>query len=129
MKKALIMVIIVAILVAICVGEEIMVSNSVNTVKENCQALYNIASNGDNVNTEEIISLSNKTVEFWKKREHELCFYINYKDMGEMTNELIRVQSYAKENIKEEFITSLSLVIYYCNTFDHITGFNFQNIF
>ena len=48
--------------------------------------------------------------------------------MHEMGNELNRVNSYAEDNIKEEFIASLNLVIYYSETFHHIMGVSFQNI-
>ena len=36
---------------------------------------------------------------------------------------------YAKNNIKEEYLTSLELVIYYSSTFHHIMGVSFENIF
>ena len=129
MRRIIGILIMVVFLVVVCIGEEIMVGTSVSKVKENCQKLYTLARESGSVDTDEIILLTTKTVDYWKKQEHDLCFFINYKDMSEMSNELIRVLSYAKDNIKEEFIASLSLVLYYCETFDHITGFNFQNIF
>ncbi len=129
MKRLIGILIMVAFLIAICIGEELMVGSSVSRVKEYCQSLYSLANQSETVDTAQIISLTNTTVEFWKKQEHNLCFFINYKDMSEMSNELIRMLSYAKDNVKDEYIASLSLVLYYCETFDHITGFNFQNIF
>lgn len=129
MKRIIGIICISLFLFGICLSEELLVSSSLNQVTKDSEYLYNLANQGDSVNSTEIITKTKSLKEYWAKREHLLCFFINYKDMSEMSNEITRMLSYAQENIKEEYIASLSLVLYYCETFDHITGFNFQNIF
>lgn len=129
MKRIIGIICICLFLFGICVAEEILVSSSLNLVTKESEYLYTLANQSDSVNTQEIITKTKNLKDYWAKREHLLCFFINYKDMSEMSNEITRMLSYAQENIKEEYIASLSLVLYYCETFDHITGFNFQNIF
>ena len=129
MKRNLGIIFIILALIAICLTEELLVSNSLKKIKNESNYLYNLSTALENVNTEEIITKTNNIYEYWKKREMTLCFFINYKDMGEMSNEIVKMVSYAKNNIKEEYTTSLLLLIYYCETFNHITGINIQNIF
>ena len=129
MKKIFGIIIVVLILIGICVSEEILVNNTVSHMKEVSSYLYNLSASAQNVNTEEIITKTDNLLDYWKQKESTLCFFINYKDMSEMSNELVRMTSYAKDNIKEEYVASLTLLLYYCDTFDHITGFSFNNIF
>lgn len=129
MKRILGILIIVVFLFGVCLMEELLVTNSLNKIKEDSNYLYNLASATEDVNTTEIITLTFNMQEYWIKREHLLCYFINYKDMGEMSNEIVRMTSYCQSNIKEEYVASLQLLIYYCETFNHITGLNLQNIF
>ncbi len=129
MKRPIGILIVLLFLVGICVAEELIVSNAIGNVKKISDNLYKLSATAENVNTEEIITKTDNLLKYWKGQEVILCFFINYKDMSEMSNELVRMTSYAKDNIKEEYVASLSLLLYYCDTFDHITGFSLQNIF
>lgn len=129
MKRNLGIIFIILALITICLTEELLVSNSLKKIKNESDYLYNLSANLENVNTEEIIIKTDAIYNYWKKQEMLLCFFINYKDMGEMSNEIVKMVSYAKNNIKEEYTTSLLLLKYYCETFNHITGINIQNIF
>lgn len=129
MKKSIGIIIVVLVLIALCVSESLMVNNTISHMREISENLYNLSATAENVNTEEIITKTDALLEYWKEKEAMLCFFINYKDMSEMSNELVRMTSYAKDNIKEEYVASLNLLLYYCDTFDHITGFSINNIF
>lgn len=128
MKRCVWMFIICAILATICILEEITVNNTLNTIKDYSEQLDSLSQNTENVNDENIYKLSVELGDYWNKRELLLCFFINYKDTNEMSNEIVKIISYSKNNVKEEFTTSLALLKYYCKTFNHITGFNLQNI-
>lgn len=129
MKRIIGILSIVVILIAICLTEELLVADALNKIKKDSDYLYSLSTNSDSVDTDEILELTEELQDFWKKREMVLCFFINYKDMSEMSNEIVKMVSYARNDIKEEYTTSLLLLIYYCDTFNHITGINIQNIF
>lgn len=129
MKRIIGIIIITVFLVAICTLEEILINSTLNEVKQYSKTLYELSQKSDTVATEEIISLTNELNDYWLEREPILCFFINYKDVGEMGNEITRMKSYTLSDIKEEFDASLTLVLYYCETFNHITGLSVQNIF
>ena len=129
MKRIIGILAIVVFLFVICLVEELLVSSSLDKIKQDSKYLYNISIDAEKVNSEEIY---NKTLElqtFWKEKEVQLCFFINYKDMSEMSNEIVKMLSYSQSNIKEEYLASLQLLMYYCDTFNHITGLSLQNIF
>ena len=128
MKRSIWIIIIGLCLTAICILEELLVANTLTQVNQMGQQLLSLSETSEDVNTEEIYNISLELGDFWMSRELLLCFFINYKDMNEMSNEIVKMISYSKNNIKEEFTTSLALLLYYCETFNHITGFNIQNI-
>jgi len=107
----------------------VLVKNTLQKINQNANSLYDTAIKLENVNTNEILKESEKILAYWEKNEDLLCFFVNHKDMHEMGNEIIKTISYCKNNIKEEFLTSLELVIYFTSTFDHIMGVSLQNIF
>ncbi len=129
MKRLIGILIISLALITACIFEELYVSKTIKDIKTKGTELMSLASGQKDINTEEIISISSRMAEEWKHKEPILCYLINYKDMSEMSNEIVRLNSYCQSNIKEEFVASLELVLYYCDTFNHITGFNLQNIF
>lgn len=128
MKRVLSVSLIIGFLLSFCILEEVLVKKTLTTMYDKAILLYNEANQTDNVNTKKIKDLSKELDDYWQKHENLLCFFVNHKDMHEMGNELNRVNSYAEDNIKEEFIASLNLVIYYSETFHHIMGVSFQNI-
>ena len=116
-------------LISVCISEELLVSDTLSKIENITETLQIYASKSENVNSLEIISTTKELNEYWQNRENILCFFINYKDMSETSNEIIKMISYAENNIKEEYTTSLALVKYYCDTFDYVTRFRFKNIF
>lgn len=129
MKRLIGILIIAFSLICACVFEELYVSKTIKAIKITSTKLMSLADEQKDVNTQEIINLANNMTNEWKQKEPVLCYFINYKDMGEMSNEIVRLNTYCQSNIKEEFVASLELVLYYCETFNHVTGFSLQNIF
>lgn len=129
MKKLLCIIIISVFLVGVCVTEEILVKTTLSEINTRGNSLFALVQNAPNLDTEEILTATRKLNEYWLAHEDALCFFVNHKDMHEMGNELIKMISYAKNNIKEEYTTSLELVIYYSSTFHHIMGVSLENIF
>ena len=128
MKRGICISIIIIFLVSICTLEQILVDNTLLRLKEKTNNLIIILSEYEDIKNEEIISKTNELNDFWDEHENLLCFFINHKDMQEMGIELKKMQSYAEYNVKEEYITSLKLVVHFTNTFNHIMGLSLQNL-
>ena len=129
MKRLLCIIIISVFLVGVCVTEEILVKRTLFEINQKGTSLLVYVQNLTDLNTEDVLSKTRELNSFWLKYEDALCFFVNHKDMHEMGNELVKMISYAKNNIKEEYTTSLELVIYYSSTFHHIMGVSLENIF
>ncbi len=129
MKKLVCIIIISIFLVGACITEEILVRKTLTEVNKKGNELFEIASNLDNLNTEQLLQKTRELNEFWIEHEDALCFFVNHKDMIEMGNEIIKMVSYAKNNIKEEYTTSLELVLYFSSQYNHIMGVSLENIF
>lgn len=128
MKRGICIIIIAMFLIGICIYEQVLVNNTLSGLNEQSVNLYLQTKDLENVNTNLVLEKSRQINDFWNKNEDKLCFFINHKDMHEMGNELIKMISYSKNNNKEEFLTSLELVIYYSETFHHIMGLSLQNL-
>ena len=127
-KRGLFITIIIVFLGIVCVLEQILVSNTLGTLKEKTDDIQ-IALNQDiDINSDEIYQKTYDLSIFWKNNENLLCFFINHKDMRDMGIEINKMLSYSKSNTKEEFIISFNLVVYYTDTFNHIMGLSLQNL-
>ena len=113
----------------ICTLEEILVNTTLNDLNDKSTYMYELYKQSDSANTKELQQLTIELSNYWSERENYLCFFINHKDMHEMGNEITRLISYSKFNLKEEFEASLLLVIYYSEEFHHIMGVSIENIF
>ena len=129
MKRVFCIIVISIFLIGACITEEILVKNTLSQINDMGNELLLLAQTETNLNNDLILDKTRNLNEFWLKYEDALCFFVNHKDMHEMGNEIIKMISYAKNNIKEEYTTSLELVIYYSNTFHHIMGVSLENIF
>ena len=129
MKRVFCIIVISLFLIGACVIEEILVKNTLEQINQMGNELLLLAQSETNLNNDLILDKTRNLNEFWLKYEDALCFFVNHKDMHEMGNEIIKMISYAKNNIKEEYTTSLELVIYYSDTFHHIMGVSLENIF
>ena len=129
MKRVFCIIVISLFLIGACITEEILVKNTLSKINDMGNELLLLAQSETNLNNDLILNKTRNLNEFWLKYEDALCFFVNHKDMHEMGNEIIKMISYAKNNIKEEYTTSLELVIYYSDTFHHIMGVSLENIF
>ena len=129
MKRLVSIIIICLFLIGICTFEEILVNTTLDKLHNKSTYMYELYQKSDSANTKELIELTQDLNDYWTKRENALCFFINHKDMHEMGNEITRLISYSKFNLKEEFEASLLLIIYYSEEFHHIMGVSVENIF
>lgn len=129
MKRIIAIVIICIFLIGMCTIEEILVNSTLSDLNNKSTYMYELYKGSDSANTPELQQLTQDLNDYWKKKENHLCYFINHKDMHEMGNEITRLLSYSKFNLKEEFEASLLLIIYYSEEFHHIMGVSFENVF
>ena len=88
MKRIIGILAIVVFLFVICLVEELLVSSSLDKIKQDSKYLYNISIDAEKVNSEEIY---NKTLElqtFWKEKEVQLSKLKAHVDKSSVCSDL-----------------------------------------
>lgn len=129
MKKAIHISIIILFLVAICLTEQLLYKKYFNETSKKVENLRVIAETSTDINTQEIIDLTNDLENYWTKKESVLCTFINHKDIEDIGVEINKLKSAIKENEKQIFVESINLISFFLESYEHMIGINAQNIF
>ncbi|MCI6542540.1 MAG: DUF4363 family protein [Firmicutes bacterium] len=129
MKKAIHISIIILFLVAICLTEQLLYKKYFNETSKKIENLRVIAEISTDINTQEIIDLTNDLEDYWTKKESVLCTFINHKDIEDIGVEISKLKSAIKENEKQIFVESINLISFFLESYEHMIGINAQNIF
>lgn len=122
------LVLILLTLVAICVSEEIITSNAIVSINDDCFVLEEKIEGLEDIRTAEI-SLFVDNMEYdWIKDESNLCYLVNHKSIQEIGMELARMKNYLGENDVKEFKASLEAIKYYADSYLHFMGANLHNV-
>ena len=127
-KKYLYLFIIFAFLVSICFWEEILVRQSLSEIDDRVSEIQTTVADKEYINTYEILMMVENLEENWHKSEKELCILVNHKDIEDIGMEIARLKSTIATNQIEDFNASLSLVIFFTETYHHVMGTSMQNL-
>lgn len=127
-KKYLYLFIIFAFLVSICFWEEILVRQSLSEIDDRVSEIQTTVADKEYINTYEILMMVENLEEHWHKSEKELCILVNHKDIEDIGMEIARLKSTIATNQIEDFNASLSLVIFFTETYHHVMGTSMQNL-
>lgn len=121
--------IIIAVLAAICITEQLMVTNYLSTIEKKVTQLTEFVGDTDNINSQEIYDKVVEIETTWTNYENTLCFLVNLKDIEDIGIELTKMKVYIVENNATEFKASLALLLYYIDGYYNLMGISFENIF
>jgi len=128
-KRFYYILILVVILVAICITEQILVSNYLHNIQNRIEAVVEYAGDLENVNSQELYDEIVDIEKTWSAYENTLCFFVNLKDIEDVGIELTKMKVYIVENAVDEFKASLALALYYIEGYYNVMGISFENIF
>lgn len=129
MKKVINISIIILILVAICVTEQVLADKYLGEVENRVDKIYENFIALDDINNTMLISQTNELEEYWTAKESVLCNFVNHKDIEDIGVEINRMQTATKDNNKDQYYESLKLVKFYLMGYKHVIGISIQNIF
>lgn len=121
--------IIITVLTAICITEQLMVTNYLSKMEGKITALTEYVGDSDTINTPEIYDMVVEIENTWTGYEATLCFLVNLKDIEDIGIELTKMKVYVVENNSIEFKASLALLLYYIDGYYNLMGISFENIF
>ena len=130
MKRTIIIFVIIALLGALSIYEEILVNNTLTQMsKYTNQLSVSVSINSDNIYNENVMSNFDNLDEFWEKQKVKLCMFTNYDKIRFVDESMQKIEDGIKKNnidLVEENISSLRSF----NEFvSYIMGFNINNLF
>lgn len=121
-------IIIVLLLIAICITEELVVSNSLKEIQARCYEIeMTLAETDDLLNMDMTMQIDN--LEYvWKEDEAAMCFLVNHKNIQEIGQEIAKLKLYIASNDVDAFRVSLEEIKFYCHSYLHFMGANLHNV-
>ena len=128
MKRLIVIILIAISLAGALIYEQIFINNSISTLKEKTNNVYELVHSSTILNDDEIINKINDLNDFWSTRESQLCIIINHKDMEKVGEQITKLLTSCKENNIEQSLIEVDLLKYYTEGYEHIIKLTFQNI-
>lgn len=129
MKKFINITIIILLLIAVCVVEQVLADKYLAEVEIRVDKIYENFIALDNINDTKLIAQTNELEEYWTAKESVLCNFVNHKDIEDIGVEINKMQTATKNSNKEQYYESLKLVKFYLMGYKHVIGISIQNIF
>lgn len=120
--------ILLAVLIAVCVVEDDLVSSSLSLVDEYCYGIEVAISENDGIKNSDVCTLVDNLEYSWFANEWKLCYVVNHKSIQEIGVEISRLKSYIEEGDEKEFRASLELIKLYREQYEHFMGASLHNI-
>lgn len=115
-------------LVAICVSEEIITSNAIRSINDDCFIIEERIEGLDDIRSSDIVKLVDNMEYDWTMDESNLCYLVNHKSIQEIGMELSKMKNYLGENDVKEFKASLEAIRFYADSYLHFMGANLHNV-
>lgn len=122
------LILIFLVLIAICISEEVITSNAIISINNDCFVLEEKIEGLDDIRTAEIVQIVDNMEYDWIRDESNLCYLVNHKSIQEIGMELARMKNYLGENDVKEFKASLEVIKYYADSYLHFMGANLHNV-
>ena len=128
-KRYIYVLVILAILIAVCVSEQVLLNKYLNNIETKVVALIEDVKDKEDINTQEIFDRVVDIENDWSSYETVLCFMVNMKDIEDIGIELTKMKIYVVENSASDFKASLALLLYFIDAYRGIMGISFENVF
>lgn len=128
-KRYIYVLVILAILIAVCVSEQVLLNKYLNNIETKVVALIEDVKDKEDINTQEIFDRVVDIENDWSSYEMVLCFVVNMKDIEDIGIELTKMKIYVVENSASDFKASLALLLYFIDAYRGIMGISFENVF
>ncbi len=121
-------ILIVALLIVICVAEDLVVSNSLKQIQSYCYEIEEIIDRNDNLkNMETVLAVDNLEYD-WTENEGNMCYMVNHKNIQEIGQEIAKLKLYIASDDIDAFKVSIEQIKFYCHSYLHFMGANWHNV-
>ena len=121
-------IIIFLFLISICIVEDLVVTNGVKEVNEDCMAIEEIVDHMDDLRTMEVVMAVENLEYNWKRNESAMCYLVNHKSIQEIGLEISKLKGYLENNESNDFMSSLDAIKFYSHSYLHFMGASLHNV-
>lgn len=121
-------ILIIALLIVICVAEDVVVSNSLKEMQTMCYEIEALLDEKDDLKNMEMVMEIDNLEYRWTEDERNMCFMVNHKNIQEIGQEIAKLKLYIASNDIDAFRVSIQEIKFYCHSYQHFMGANWHNI-
>ena len=121
-------ILIIALLIGICIAEDLVVSKSLNDTQNRCYQLEAIISERNDLKNMEMTMAVDNLEFYWTENEEKMCYMVNHKNIQEIGQEIAKLKLYIASNDIDAFKVSLEEIKFYCHSYPHFMGANWHNV-
>lgn len=115
-------------LIAICIVEEVVVSDSLLQTQQDCFRIEQQLEAVETINNMQMALLVDNLEFRWDQNESHLCYLVNHKSIEGIGQEIAKIKSYVYNNDADALRVSIETIKYYCHSYLHFMGANVHNI-
>ncbi len=127
MKRLVGIIISLAFIIAVSTTEIVLSDKYIAEIMELSEEIAQTTTR-DNFMSEQNIKKVQELDELWTHHENILCLMTNHNNIDDVGQYITRMLSSQRDQDYECFVSSLDLVIYYVEGYDHIFGITVQNL-
>lgn len=127
MKRLVGIIISLAFIIAVSTVEIVLSDKYIAEIMDLSQDISQTTSR-DNFTSEENVKKVQELDDLWTHHENILCLMTNHNNIDDVGQYITRMISSQRDQDYECFVSSLDLVIYYVEGYDHIFGITVQNL-
>ena len=120
--------VILLLIIAICVVEEVIVSNSLSEMHTRVLAIEKVVEEKDDLLNMDVVMEIENLEYVWTRDEEKLCYLVNHKNIQEIGQEIAKLKLYIADNDIPAFKVSLELIKFYCHSYLHFMGASLHNV-
>lgn len=127
MKRLVGIIISLAFIIAVSTVEIVLSDKYIAEIMDLSEEISQTTSR-DNFTSEENVKKVQELDDLWTHHENILCLMTNHNNIDDVGQYITRMISSQRDQDYECFVSSLDLVIYYVEGYDHIFGITVQNL-
>ncbi len=130
MKRNIYVLFLIAILISVCVMEEILLKSTHTALQGYSNELTTLfAQHKENLNFDVVINKFDETKSFWDSQKKYITYFTNYDKIRTIDESFIKLEEAIDNNDKSLALENLSIIKSSADSLQYFMGFNINNLF
>ncbi len=130
MKRNIYVLILIAILVGVCILEELLLKSTYTTLQGYSNELTVLfTQNKEELNAKQVVSKFDETKVYWDNQKKYITYFTNYDKIRTIDESFIKLEEALDDNDKSLALENLSIIKASADSLHYFMGFNINNLF